>query len=151
VLVLFAEAAPMNDPNNLIFIMLLVFLLPIGFVALLALWALRPWLRATMLGTQLTVFEIIGMKLRGVNVDAVVAAMVMARQCDVEVHQVDLQRADRAGIDVEKLTFAWIAAQRRQMPITFEQLVVMYQEERLGDLLEGSLAEFETEQDVDEA
>lgn len=139
----------MNDPNDLIFIMLLVFLLPIGFVAVLALWALRPWLRATMAGTQLTVFEIIGMKLRGVDVDAVVAAMVMARQSEVEIHQVDLQQAYLAGIDVEQLTFAWIAAQRRQMPITFEQLVVMYQEERLGDLLEGSVLEAAAEQDVD--
>jgi uncharacterized protein YqfA (UPF0365 family) len=141
----------MNDPNNLILVMLLVFLLPIGFVALLALWALRPWLRATMAGTQLTVFEIIGMKLRGVNVDAIVAAMFMARQSDVEVHQVDLQQADRAGIDVEKLTFAWIAAQRRQLPITFEQLVMMYQEERLGDLLEEIGAEAEAEQDIDQS
>lgn len=139
----------MNDPNDLIFIMLLVFLLPIGFVAVLALWALRPWLRATIAGTQLTVFEIIGMKLRRVNVDAVIAAMVMARQSEVEIHQVDLQKAYLAGIDVEKLTFAWIAAQRRQMPTTFEQLVVMYQEERLGDLLEGSVAEAAAEQDVD--
>lgn len=141
----------MNDPNNLIFIMLLVFLLPIGFVAVLALWALRPWLRATIAGAQFTVFEIIGMKLRGVDVDAIVAAMVMAQQYEVEVHQVDLQRAYKAGIDVEKLTFAWIAAQRRQMPITFEQLVVMYQEERLGDLLEGIALEAEAKQDVDQS
>lgn len=125
----------MNDPNILILVMLLVFLVPIGLAAVLALWALRPWLRATMAGTQLTVFEIIGMRLRRVDVDAVVAALVMARQSGVEIHQVDLQRAYLAGVDLETITLAWIAAERKKMDITFDQLVAMFQEKRLGELL----------------
>lgn len=126
----------MDNPDNLIYVMLLAFLVPIGFVAVLALWALRPWLRATMAGSQLSVFEVIGMRLRRVDVDAVVAALVMARQSGVEIHQVDLQRAYLAGVNLETLTLAWIAAQRKQMDVTFEQLVAMYQEKRLGELLD---------------
>jgi uncharacterized protein YqfA (UPF0365 family) len=131
----------MENPNDLIYIALLLFLLPIGLVAALSLWALRPWLRAMMSGTQLTVFEVIGMRLRKVDVDAVIAALVMARQSDVEVHQVDLQRAYLAGVNLETITLAWIAAQRKEMTVSFEQLVAMYQQKRLGELL----AEFSDE------
>jgi uncharacterized protein YqfA (UPF0365 family) len=127
----------MENPELFVIILVLMFLLPIGMVAVLALWVLRPWLRATMAGTQLSVFEIIGMRLRRVDVDAVVAALVMARQSDVDIHQVDLQRAYLAGVDLPTITLAWITAQRKKMDITFEQLVQMYQEKRLGELIES--------------
>jgi uncharacterized protein YqfA (UPF0365 family) len=125
----------MDDPNLILVLMLLLFLVPIGAVALLALWALRPWLRATMAGAPLTVFEVIGMRLRRVDIDAVVAAFAMARQSGVDIHQVDLQRAYLAGVDLPTITLAWITAQRKKLDITFEQLVVMYQEKRLAELI----------------
>ncbi|MEX2187795.1 MAG: flotillin-like FloA family protein [Pirellulales bacterium] len=126
----------MENPESLIFIMLLLFLVPIGAAAALSLWALRPWLRATMAGAQLTVFEIIGMRLRRVDVDAVVAALVAARQSGVEIHQIDLQRAYLAGVDLPTITLAWINAQRKEMDLQFEQLVEMYQQKRLGELID---------------
>jgi len=122
------------DPNDLIYIMLLVFLVPIGFVAALALWALRPWLRATAAGTGLTIFEVIGMKLRRVDVDAVIVAMVIAEQGEVDVHQVDLQRASRAGIDLQALVHAYIAAKHQQENLKFDQFAASYLDNRQNDL-----------------
>jgi uncharacterized protein YqfA (UPF0365 family) len=116
----------MNDPNNLILIMLLVFLVPIGIGAVLSLWALRSWLRATAAGTQLTIFEVIGMKLRRVDVDAVIGAMLIAQQGEVEIHQVDLQRAFLAGLDVERIAFDYVEAKRQQPELTFDQFIASY-------------------------
>lgn len=126
----------MQNPETIVLLMILVSLIPIGVAAVLALWVVRPWLRSVMSGAQLTVFEVIGMKLRRVDVDAVVAALAMARQSGVEIHQVDLQRAYLAGVDLPTITLAWITAQRKKMPITFEQLVEMYQQKRLGELID---------------
>ncbi len=128
----------MQNPETFVLVMLLLFLVPIGAVAVLSLWALRPWLRAATAGVQLTVFEIIGMRLRRVDVDAVVAALVLARQSDVDIHQVDLQRAYLAGVDLPTIALAWVAVQRKEMGITFAQLVEMYQQKRLGELIDDA-------------
>jgi uncharacterized protein YqfA (UPF0365 family) len=122
------------DPNDLIYIMLLVFLVPVGFVAMLALWALRPWLRATAAGTGLTIFEVIGMKLRRVDVDAVIVAMVIAEHGEVEIHQVDLQRAYLNGANLQTVTQAYVAAKHKQLDVTFEQVVDLDREGRLGEV-----------------
>jgi uncharacterized protein YqfA (UPF0365 family) len=122
------------EPNDLIFIMLLVFLVPIGIGAVLSLWALRSWLRATAAGTQLTIFEVIGMKLRRVDVDAVIGATLIAQQGEVDVHQVDLQRAYLAGLDIERVTFDYVQAKRNQPEVTFEQFISMARENQLGEL-----------------
>ena len=43
----------------------------------------RLWMQAYMSGTPVTVFEILGMRCRRIDVNAVLKALIMARQADL--------------------------------------------------------------------
>jgi uncharacterized protein YqfA (UPF0365 family) len=117
------HAAVMNGP--FIFFVLFMFLIPVGFTAVMSLVVLRPWLRANTSGVGLTVFEIIGMKLRRLDVYEIIDALILAQHSGVELSQVDVQRAAMRKLDVRKLVLAYVEAQRQKMDLTFEDLVRM--------------------------
>jgi uncharacterized protein YqfA (UPF0365 family) len=124
------KSVDMQDP--FIFIVLLIFLLPVGFAAAMSLVVLRPWLRATTSGLGLTVFEIIGMKLRRLDVYEIIDALVLAAHSGVELSHIDVQRAAMRKLDVRKLVLAYIEAQRQEMDLEFEDLVRLELSGELG-------------------
>jgi uncharacterized protein YqfA (UPF0365 family) len=109
--------------NPFIFFVLFMFLVPVGFAAVMSLVVLRPWLRAHAAGLELTVFEIIGMKLRRLNIYEILDVLVLAEESGVELSHIDVQRAAMRKLDVRKLVTAYIEAQRRNMDLDFEDLV----------------------------
>lgn len=111
--------------NNLLLLapIFIFFLLPLGLAAVLSLWALRPWLRANAAGLEVTILEVAGMKLRRVDVYAVIDAMVIAADAGVIVSQIDLQRAYRAGADPTRVVQALLRSRDEERSVTIEQLV----------------------------
>ena len=92
-------------------------------VFIAAAFTLRPWLQAFLSGTPISVFQIIGMRFRKTNVNAVVRNLILAKQAGVSLSCVDLERAYLQGCDVEKLTLAMIEANKRGLDITFQDAV----------------------------
>ena len=102
---------------------ILIFLVPVGLAALLSLWALKDWLRANAAGLDIKILEIGGMKLRRVDVNVVIDAMIVAANAGVLVSQIDVQRAYQAGVDPRKIVQALLRSRDKEESISFEQLV----------------------------
>jgi hypothetical protein len=126
------------DPDSFLFVCLAIFLLPVGVAGVLALWALPAWLRATRVGAGLAIFEVVGMKLRRIDVDHISAAIAIARRFGVEVSHVDLQRAAAAGANPYDVAAAWAVCQRKQLAHSFEELIALEREGQLSPLLEAA-------------
>ncbi len=85
--------------------------------------AFAPWLRAFVSGVPLRILEILGMRFRRVNVKAVVNTLIMARQAGAPLSCSEVERAYLQGVDLEKITLAYIKATRDNMDLTFQDLV----------------------------
>lgn len=129
----------MNEPRVIVLIFLAVFVL-IGMLifGLFMFGIFRPWMRGLMSGCGLPVPDIIGMRLRRINVNAVLDALILARQSDVTISSTEMQRAYLKGVDLEKVTLATIEARRRDLPFTFEEFVDAELRGRLEEKLRGS-------------
>lgn len=110
---------------------------PLGMLLLFALVLLAVvvryaniWLQANMAGIPVNILEILGMTFRKVNANAVVQALIMAKQGGVTVSRIDLEMAYLRGVNVKKVVLAFIEAKKQGMEITFEELVAADQEER---------------------
>lgn len=107
----------------------------VGFVGVI----FAPWMRAFTSGTPVSVFDILGMRLRRTDVNAVVRSLIMARQAGVALSCRQVERACLQGVDIEKLTLAMIHAKRQGMELTFEQLVEADLDDRLAEKLKVPL------------
>jgi len=121
---------------------LVMFLVIAGIFLIFALIALvtvgkvfTPWLQAMMAGVRISVFQIVGMRLRKVDVRVVVRSLIMATQSGVPVPSIEMERAYLQGVDLEKLTLALIHANREGKEVTFEELVEADLEDRLHEKL----------------
>lgn len=114
----------------------------VGIFLLLALIAIfmlasmfAPWLQAFTAGVPLSIFQVVGMRLRRTDVRAVVRALVMATQAGVSVPCVEMERAYLQGVDLEKITLALIQANRGGKKVAFQELVEADLENRLQEEL----------------
>lgn len=94
-----------------------------------------PWIRSYLSGVPLSVFQIIGMRLRKTDVQAVLRALVMAAQAGAPVSSIEMERAYLQGVDLEKITLALIQAKKDGMKVTFQELVEADLENRLQEKL----------------
>jgi len=62
-------------------------------VFLLFVCTMLPWLQALMSGTPVSVFAIIGMKLRRIPVKTVLRFLIMARQAGVNISCLEMESA----------------------------------------------------------
>jgi uncharacterized protein YqfA (UPF0365 family) len=107
--------------------LIIVFVVFIGFF--------RPWLRAFLTGAPITLFQLIGMKLRRVNTNQVLTQGCVAAQAEYPIPWVELERAWLQRVDLEKVTLAYIACQKRDDRFTFQELVEAERDDRLDKLL----------------
>jgi uncharacterized protein YqfA (UPF0365 family) len=115
---------PLAAVQTLLYIALLIFLLPIGVAGALCLWNVRYWIHAARARLPVTVFEIAGMRLRGVDVWAVLDALEILEHAGIAVSQVDVQRADRRGVDVRQVASELVEAiAAGEHDATFDRLV----------------------------
>lgn len=95
-----------------------------------------PWLQAFLAGIPISVIQIVGMRLRKVDVRLVVRSLIMATQAGVPVPSIEMERAYLLGVDLEKITLALIHADREGKESTFQQLVDADLENRLHEKLD---------------
>jgi uncharacterized protein YqfA (UPF0365 family) len=130
---LIAQAANAAVPLVATVVLLLFFLVMLVFMISLV----RPWMQAFLSGTPVSVFDILGMRLRRADVNALLKWLIMARQAGVALSCRQLESAALQGADLEKLTLAMIHAKKQNMEVTFEELVASDLEGRLAEKLTG--------------
>jgi uncharacterized protein YqfA (UPF0365 family) len=77
----------------------------------------------------------VGMKLRKTDVKAVLRALVMANQAGAPLSRVEVERAYLQGVDLEKVTLAFIQAKKENPGTTFKELVEADLDNRLSKKL----------------
>lgn len=124
-------------PIVAIVILVLIFLATI-FAAVLILRAFfAPWLRGYTSGVPVSILELLGMRFRKVDVNAVLGALIMAKQSGINIECSQMERAYLQGCDLSTLTLAMIRAKQEEMEVTFEELIAADMEGRLSDKLES--------------
>ena len=113
-------------------LVLLFFLVSLVFLIAMV---VRPWMRAFLSGTPVSVFDILGMRLRRADVNAVLKSLIVARQAGVVISCRQLESACLQGVDLEKLTLAMVHAKKQNMEVTFDELVASDLEGRLAEKL----------------
>ncbi len=82
---------------------------------------LKVWIRALAAGAHVTLFNLVGMKLRGIKPVLIVDAKIMATKAGLVVSTNDLEAHYLAGGSVGKVTRALIAADKANIPLTFQK------------------------------
>ena len=82
---------------------------------------LKVWVRALAAGAHVTLFNLVGMKLRGIKPVLIVDAKIMATKAGLVVSTNDLEAHYLAGGSVGKVTRALIAADKANIPLTFQK------------------------------
>ncbi|MCO6045700.1 flotillin-like FloA family protein [Aeoliella sp. ICT_H6.2] len=117
-------------------VVLIVLVLLFLVLSIIVIGLLRPWMLATMAGCQLSAARLMGMRLRRVNVAEVVQCGVMCHQAGYPVGWDELERAALQGVDLEKVTLAYIKSQREELGYTFGNLVDADRDHRLAEMLQ---------------
>ena len=98
----------------------------IGFIALIYIYG-RLWLEAYSCGAQVSLRELVGMSLRGVNPRTIVTAKIMGKQSGLEIDNQSgmsnarLEAHALAGGDVIQVVLATIAAKYAALPLGFDR------------------------------
>ncbi len=82
---------------------------------------LKVWVRALAAGAHVSLFNLVGMKLRGIKPVLIVDAKIMATKAGLTVSTNDLEAHYLAGGSVGKVTRALIAADKANIPLTFQK------------------------------
>lgn len=82
-----------------------------------------PWLVAHLSGVPIPLLRVLAMRLRRVDVGAVVRALVVAREAGLDVSCSDVEWAASQGVDPETVTRAMIERAREQPGIAFRDVV----------------------------
>ncbi len=82
---------------------------------------LKVWIRALAAGAHVAIFNLVGMKLRGIKPVIIVDAKIMATKAGLVVSTNDLEAHYLAGGSVGKVTRALIAADKANIPLTFQK------------------------------
>ena len=79
------------------------------------------WISAMAAGVDVSIFNLVGMRLRRVPAGKIVMPLVKANKAGISVGTNQLEAHYLAGGDVDKVIDALIAAHRAEIPLTFER------------------------------
>lgn len=79
------------------------------------------WISAAASGVHISIFSMVGMRLRRINPSKVVLPMIKATKAGLQVNMNELEAHLLAGGSVDRVVDALIAAQSAQIPLGFEQ------------------------------
>ncbi len=85
--------------------------------------AFAPWLVAYLSGVPIPLLRVLAMRLRRVDLGAVVRALVLAREAGIDVSCSDMEWAALQGVDPEKVTRAMLELAQKQPGIAFRDVV----------------------------
>ncbi|MGB7346777.1 MAG: flotillin-like FloA family protein, partial [Pirellulaceae bacterium] len=111
-----------------VFIMLIV-------SGVLAYSMFRPWFRAFLSGTPISLLQILAMKLRKTDANFVIDQGIAANQAGHRIDWTELESAQISGVELEKVVLAYITAKKRGDAFTFEEIVDAERESRLAEML----------------
>ena len=98
-------------------ILIVIGLIILGFFF----YFLKIWIRALAAGAHVAIFNLVGMKLRGIKPAVIVDAKIMATKAGLNVTTNELEAHYLAGGSVAKVTRAMIAADKASIPLTFKR------------------------------
>ncbi|QRN86474.1 flotillin-like protein FloA [Clostridia bacterium] len=101
-----------------LFILLIFIIL---FALLLTFIPVALWISALAAGVKVSIFDLIGMRLRRVPPARIVSPWIKADKAGLEVNGDSLEAHYLAGGNVDKVVDALIAAERAQIPLKFER------------------------------
>ena len=93
----------------------------IGFFAITYFVPVGLWISALASGVRVGLFDLVGMRLRGVVPHAVVTPAIMASKGGIEIGLQSLESHYLAGGNVSRVVSALIAAQRANIPLNFQR------------------------------
>jgi uncharacterized protein YqfA (UPF0365 family) len=104
------------------FIVAIVFFAAIvGLFMFLYYFPLGLWIRTVAAGVPLSMMALIRMRLIGIQPGVIVTNLVRARKAGLDLTVDQMQSHYLAGGNVEKVTLAMIAAQRAEIPLTWQR------------------------------
>lgn len=102
------------------FILTIVVLVVLIFLGIFF-YFLKVWIRALAAGARVSIFNLVGMKLRGIRPVVIVDAKIMVTKAGLVVDTNDLEAHYLAGGSVVKVTRAMISADKANIPLTFQK------------------------------
>ncbi len=101
---------------------LLIILLVIGLIFLAVIISFfRLWIRAALSNAHVSMWNLIGMKLRKVNPQVIVDSRIMAVKAGLNITTDELETHYLAGGNVLRVVQALIAANKANIPLTFQK------------------------------
>ncbi len=113
-------------PLIIIGTILVVIAFAFGLIVILSIYG-RLWIEAYSCGAEVSMRELIGMSLRGVNPRTIVTAKIMGKQSGIQIDRASgmsnarLEAHALAGGDVMNVVLATIAAKYAQLPLNFDR------------------------------
>jgi uncharacterized protein YqfA (UPF0365 family) len=105
----------------IVFAVIVVFLCVFSILVFVV--ALGPWLQANLLGVPIPLVRILAMRLRRIDVGAILRALILTREAGIDVSSSDMEWAYLQGVDLEKAVRTMIEAAREDPEISFRDVV----------------------------
>lgn len=127
----------MNPGDAPAIILVIVIVMTLGVFVVMGFLLLcgRAWIQALLSGVPLSLFTVVGMRLRRTDAGAVIRALIAARQGGLFLSCREVESAHLQGVDLEKVVLAMVEAKRRGMDVTFQELVNAERQHRLEEKL----------------
>ncbi len=107
----------MSNILAIVIIVLVALLLPVFFYFI----PVGLWISAIAAGVKISLFNLVGMRLRRVIPSAIISPMIKAHKAGLDVTTDQLETHYLAGGNVNRVVDALIAAQRAEIDLTFER------------------------------
>ena len=86
---------------------------------------MQTWFRALMSGAHISMFRLVGMKLRKVDYKKIVNQYILARKAGIKIYDSEIETHIMAGGNVEKVVDALIAAHSAKLDLSIEQAMAI--------------------------
>jgi len=107
--------------TGLSFYLLILVLIFVGLSIFFYFIPVALWISALAAGVKITIFNLIGMRFRRVPPALIVAPMIKSYKAGIEISSDRLEAHYLAGGNVDRVIDALIAAQRAEIPLSFER------------------------------
>jgi uncharacterized protein YqfA (UPF0365 family) len=113
----------MNEFNNIgdFFPIIAIGIIIIALVVLLTVVPVALWISALAAGVKVSIFTLVGMRLRRVVPSRVINPLIKAHKAGIDVNTNQLESHYLAGGNVDRVVNALIAAQRANIELSFER------------------------------
>ena len=86
---------------------------------------MHTWFRALMSGAHISMFRLVGMKLRKVDYKKIVNQYILARKAGIKIYDSEIETHMMAGGNVEQVIDALIAAHSAKLDLSIEQAMAI--------------------------